>query len=186
MASPPQSQIIVVSSKNPTKIKATHQGFMRLLPADYEFRGISVPSEVPDQPFTDEETLRGAMNRVRNARAAEPDADFWVGLEGGVHVDPNDGGAIQSFAWVVVTGKGGRTGKARTSTYYLAAETAALLRKGMELGHADDLVFGKSNSKHHSGSVGILTDDVIDRTSYYAEAVVLALIPFKNPTLTFK
>jgi inosine/xanthosine triphosphatase len=180
------AQTIVVSSKNPNKIKAAHQGFMRLLPATYEVRGISVPSEVPDQPFTDAETLRGAMNRVRNARAAEPDADFWVGIEGGVHVDENDGDAIQSFAWVVVTGKGGRTGKARTSTYYLAEETAALLRKGMELGHADDEVFGKSNSKHHSGSVGLLTDDVIDRRSYYEDAVILALIPFKNPTLSFK
>ncbi|KAL6862754.1 hypothetical protein ACO1O0_002992 [Amphichorda felina] len=185
MATPPQPKTIVVSSKNPTKIKAAHQGFMRMLPADYEVRSVSVPSEVPDQPFTSEETLRGAMNRVRNARAADPDADFWVGIEGGVHVDPSDGGAIQSFAWVFITDKGGRTGKARTSTYYLAEETAALLRQGMELGHADDQVFGKSNSKHHSGSVGILTDDVIDRRSYYEEAVILALIPFKNSALTF-
>ncbi len=30
------------------------------------------------------------------------------------------------------------------------------------------------------GAVGIVTDDVIDRTKCYTEAIVLALIPFKN------
>jgi len=33
--------------------------------------------------------------------------------------------------------------------------------------------------------VGILTDDAVDRAGYYTQAVVLALIPFKNPKLTF-
>jgi non-canonical (house-cleaning) NTP pyrophosphatase len=31
----------------------------------------------------DEETLQGARNRVRNARAMLPGADFYCGLEGG-------------------------------------------------------------------------------------------------------
>ncbi len=180
------SKTIVVSSKNPKKIEAAHKGFMRILPDSYEVRGVTVPSEVPDQPMTDEETLLGAKNRVRNARKAEPDADFWIGLEGGIHVNDSDGGAIQSFAWVVVEGKDGRIGKARTATYYLAEETAALIREGLELGHAEDKVFGQSNSKHQGGSVGLLTGGLITRGSYYEDAVVLALIPFKNTKLTFK
>jgi non-canonical (house-cleaning) NTP pyrophosphatase len=53
----------------------------------------------------------------------------------------------------------------------------------MELGHADDLVFNKSNSKQENGAVGILTENVIDRAEFYKQAVILALIPFKNPTL---
>ena len=59
------------------------------------------------------------------------------------------------------------------------------MRQGIELGHADDQVFGRSNSKQQNGSVGLLTGDVVDRTAYYVQAVILALIPFKNPTLTF-
>jgi len=31
----------------------------------------------------------------------------------------------------------------------------------------------------------MLTGDVIDRKGYYIQAVILALIPFKNPGLTF-
>ncbi|OAQ62652.1 NTPase [Pochonia chlamydosporia 170] len=187
------AKVVVVASKNPVKIGAARDGFARMFPTlTFDVRATSVPSGVPDQPFTDEETLQGALNRARNARDVEPNADYWIGLEGGVDGGEADDGPIQSFAWIVVVGKGKdgdgngeRVGKARTSTYYLPEETAKLLRDGMELGHADDLVHGRTNSKHKSGSVGILTDDVVNRQSYYSEAVVLALIPFKNVRLTF-
>ncbi|KAJ6443472.1 NTPase [Purpureocillium lavendulum] len=223
------ASVVIVSSKNPVKIGAARQGFAQMFPgAGFDIRGLSVPSGVPDQPFSDQETLDGATNRANNARAAAPDADYWVGIEGGVddgarHADDPQaaagagagagaareqgthhhqgsaagadgmtaaataaaGGPIESFAWVVVVGKDGRVGRARTAAYYLPEETAKLLREGMELGHADDLIHGRTNSKQHSGSVGILTDDAVDRAGYYTQAVVLALIPFKNPKLTF-
>jgi inosine/xanthosine triphosphatase len=181
MASP--QKVIVVSSKNPVKIKAARQGFTTLLPADYDIKEISVPSGVPEQPFSDKETLQGALNRVQNARNALPDADYWVGIEGGVD---NYDEAILNFAWIVVTDRNGQTGKARTASYYLPEESAQLLREGMELGHADDKVFGRVNSKQQSGSVGLLTDNVVDRAAFYTQAVILALIPFKNSKLTFK
>jgi len=53
----------------------------------------------------------------------------------------------------------------------------------MELGEADDRVFERSNSKQTNGAIGLLTGNVIDRTTLYAPAVVFALIPFKNPEL---
>ncbi|MEM6529629.1 MAG: DUF84 family protein, partial [Chloroflexota bacterium] len=59
------------------------------------------------------------------------------------------------------------------------------VRGGMELGDADDIVFGRSNSKQQTGSVGLLTGDALTRETYYLHAVVLALIPFKNPAFTF-
>lgn len=179
-------KVVIITSKNPVKIKAAKEGFKALLPSSetYEFRPLSVPSNVPDQPFSDAETLLGASNRVANAREAEPDADFWVGIEGGV--DNHDGG-ILNFAWVVVASReSGRTGKARTSAYYLPEESVTLLREGLELGQADAKVFGKSDTRSGSGSVGLLTDDVVDRAGFYTQAVILALIPIKNAGLTFK
>jgi non-canonical (house-cleaning) NTP pyrophosphatase len=53
----------------------------------------------------------------------------------------------------------------------------------MELGDADDVVFGRTNSKQENGAVGLLTENVIDRTAYYVQALILALIPFKNSVL---
>jgi non-canonical (house-cleaning) NTP pyrophosphatase len=53
----------------------------------------------------------------------------------------------------------------------------------MELGHADDIVFGRNNSKQQTGAVGILTREVITRAEYYSHGGVLALIPSLNPGL---
>jgi non-canonical (house-cleaning) NTP pyrophosphatase len=92
-----------------------------------------------------------------------------------------DGTDMQAFAWAVVKSKGGTYGKARTGTFILPSKVAELVLGGMELGHADDVVFGRSNSKQESGAVGLLTRDMISRTSYYTEALTLALIPFINP-----
>ncbi|KAH8803407.1 inosine triphosphate pyrophosphatase-like protein [Xylogone sp. PMI_703] len=181
------SKQLIIASKNPVKIAAALEGFQRMFPDNtYTTQGISVPSGVPEQPFTDAETLQGALNRAQNAREQQPQADFWVGIEGGVEDTPDQlAGTLQSFAWVVVINSEGRIGKARTAMFYQPEEVAKLVRGGMELGHADDVVFGKSNSKQHNGSVGLLTDDVIGREAYYVQAVILALIPFKNERLTF-
>ncbi|KAJ4259583.1 hypothetical protein NW762_007513 [Fusarium torreyae] len=175
-------QTVIVASNNIPKIKATREGFTQMLPGSYDFQGLSVDSNVSDQPFSDDETLRGATNRAQNAKAAKPEADFWVGVEGGV--EPHDE-SICSFAWIVIIGKDGKVGKARTSAYFLSEKTCQLLKEGVELGHADDQVFGQTNSKNKQGSVGILTGGVVDRAAYYTQAVILALIPFRNTSLAF-
>ena len=76
---------IIVASTNPVKIEAARQGFARIFPdAALDVSGISVPSGVGDQPMSDAETLLGARNRADNARDARPNADYWVGMEGGL------------------------------------------------------------------------------------------------------
>ena len=40
------------------------------------------------------------------------------------------------------------------------------------------LFLKRNDSKKKNGAVGILTNNLIDRTKYYEEAVVLSLIPF--------
>jgi inosine/xanthosine triphosphatase len=173
---------IVVASENPVKLQAASNGFRRMFPLEqFDVSGISVPSGVSAQPMTGEETLHGALYRVGQARKRITDADYWVGIEGGV--EENDG-EMEVFAWVVVLSPY-QTGKSRTATFYLPQEVTKLVRQGVELGEADDRVFGRSNSKQQNGSVGLLTDDVITRLTYYEHAVILALVPFKNQHLTF-
>ena len=129
--------------------------------------------------MSDEETRKGAFNRAARAKKELPDADFWVGLEGGIEVSGTEMGAM---AWIVIL-SAGKTGKARTGTFFLPKQVVKLIREGKELGEADDIVFGHSNSKQKGGAVGLLTQNTIDRTSLYSEAVLLALIPFKNADL---
>ena len=169
---------IVVASKNPVKVNATDLGFRTYFDV-IEVRGVSVESGVSDQPKSDEETLKGALNRVENARKAFSDADFWVGIEGGLTVRNND---IEAFAWIVIL-SGEETGKSRTTTFQLPGKVAELIAKGYELGEANDILFQQENSKQKTGAVGLLTGNKINRTVLYKQAVELALVPFLNPEL---
>jgi inosine/xanthosine triphosphatase len=167
---------VIVASKNPVKISATKIAFEKVFSNEtFEFESVSVSSEVSDQPTSGEETLKGAINRVNNASKLI-DAAYYVGLEGGIEKINEE---MKAFAWIVVKNNN-LIGKAKTGTFFLPKQIAKLIDQGKELGEADDIVFKKKNSKQKNGSVGILTNNIIDRKSYYSEAVVLALIPFKN------
>ena len=168
---------IVVTSLNPVKQEAVKNGFLRTFPGNVlTVECVSVSSGVSDQPMSDRDTRLGAVNRVRQAKKAMPNADFWVGVEGGC--DWIDGQMV-AFAWVVVHSQC-RRGSARTALFQLPPLVQSLIEKGMELGDADDQVFGQKNSKQKSGAVGLLTGDVVTRTNLYEQAVILALVPFRN------
>lgn len=172
---------IIVASTNPAKINAALDGFLRMFPEEeFDVQGVSVESGVSDQPMSDQETFQGALNRATNAKKAVADADFYVGLEGGIEAKGDD---MEAFAWMIVISKEDKVGKGRTGVFFLPPQVAALIHEGKELGEADDIVFKKQNSKQANGAVGILTNDVITRTAYYSGAMVLALIPFRNPEL---
>lgn len=171
---------IVIASTNPVKIESTRRGFERMFPGEpFTVRTVTVPSGVRGQPLSSAETLQGARQRVQAAAECLPQADYWVGIEGGIEWD-NDGAG--SFSWVVV--KAGETyGKSRTGLYYLPPQLAALIQSGKELGEANDIVFATSNSKQDRGAIGLLTNNVLDRIQLYEHAVILALVPFKNTAL---
>ncbi len=172
---------IIIASLNPAKINAVKMAFEQTFKnTAMQFEGVSVPSGVSDQPMTDEDTKQGAINRVNNAQQEIPNADFWVGLEGGIDMINED---MIAFAWMSIRDKSGYLSLTRTATFSLPPKIKDLVKGGMELGHADDLVFGKTNSKQANGAVGILTKDRITRDGYYKHALLLALIPFYNEEL---
>lgn len=93
-----QKMKIVVSSENPVKISAVKKGFKAFY-SEIEVESVLAGSGVSDQPLTDRETLLGARNRASEARKKIHDADFWVGIEGGVQSEDN---GLAAFAWVVI------------------------------------------------------------------------------------
>ena len=74
-------------------------------------------------------------------------------------------------------------GLAKTASFALPTRITELVEQGLELGDADDKVFKRVKSKHGSGTVGILTDGLIDRSHYYEHALVMALAPWIRPDL---
>lgn len=174
----PDIQRVAVGSANPVKLAAARAVLAWAAPAA-EVAPHPVPSGVPDQPFGDEQTIAGARERARQARAAA-DADLGVGLEGGVVDGP---GGMRSCAWCVVVHRDGREGVGGSLAMPLPDAVAAMIRDGEELGHAMDRLVAERGTKHGKGAVGILTAGRIDRQAAYEVLVTYALAPFVTPAL---
>ena len=169
---------VVVASQNPVKIRSVTEGCAQMFAGETcAVSGVSVSSGVSDQPMSDADTYTGAVNRAHAVRLLYPDADYCVGIEGGLEEKE---GEFEVFAWIVVLGKDGRMGKGRSATFFLPPPIAEHIQAGKELGQATDLVFNETDTKLHKGTVGILTAGAIDRTAYYVQPVIMALMPFKN------
>ena len=175
---------VVVGSTNPVKIAAVRVVLERI-GARARVDGIAVASGVRDQPVGDDETIRGATQRAR-AVLAETDAEFAVGLEGGV-VDARGVAAgarvMRTCAWAAVVARDGRVGTGGSLAMTLPARVATLVRDGVELGHAMDRVTGGHDTKRGAGAVGILTAGLVDRQRAYEALVAYALAPFLTPEL---
>ncbi|MHA7130587.1 inosine/xanthosine triphosphatase [Algoriphagus namhaensis] len=171
------SSLLVVGSKNPVKIACAENAFVQAFEKPFTATGVSAASEVSAQPIGSEETLLGARNRIKNSKIQFPEAQYWVGIEGGV---AEDEWGMYAFAWICIENNHGVRSQAKTGTFYLPPAVVRLIKSGMELGHADDLVFKDENSKQKGGSVGLLTKGKLSRAEYYSSAILLALIPFLN------
>jgi len=172
---------IAVGSKNPVKVEATRRAFEAAFGA-VEISAHDVPSGVRDQPWGDDETRRGAATRAVGALAAAA-ADYGVGLEGGVR-DAASGGLDSVGCMAIVRASDRRQSVARTASFPLPPRVARLLRgdepgyPAMELGAADDLVFGEVGSKRRGGAVAKATNGLVERAGYYEHALLCALAPF--------
>ncbi len=168
---------IIIASYNPVKIKATLNGFQKMFTHEqFEIASVSVSSDVNDQPTSNYETLLGAKNRVNSAFESAADADFWVGIEGGIE---EQNGEMAAFAWVVIKSKE-LMGRSKSGTFFLPKKVAQMIHEGKEMGLVNDIIFKQKNSKQNNGAIGILTQNVIDRIQLYEHAIILALVPFKN------
>lgn len=201
---------IAVGTTNPCKVEAVKIAFESVFDVPIAIDTYSVESGVSDQPFGDEETRIGAYNRARSALigsiSADKKADFGVGLEGGVHKgkNPIDGSQeLWCMAYMCILGTNSELclscknpnstydskgevkevlGEAKSASFKLPSSIVKLvLEEKMELGHADDAVFQRVNSKHGQGTVGMLTSGKITRALYYDHALKQALIPFIWP-----
>ena len=175
---------LAVGSKNPVKINSAKSGFEQMF-ADHTFtaEGFDVPSGVSDQPMSDKETLKGATNRANRVRELAPDVDYAIGIEGGIDTIDN---MLFAYAWMVVIDSTGRIARGRSGSFALPPKVKELVDAGLELGHANDEIFQKHNSKQAGGAVGSLTGGVVSRQSLYEHAMVLTLAAFRRREMFFE
>lgn len=171
---------IAVGSLNPVKIEATKLAFEKVWPSEvWTLTGYAVPSKVPDQPLSDEETITGAKNRAR-AALEKSQADYGVGIEGGLqHI----GGQWFDCGWVAVVSRVRDVGIGSSARIITPPKMMEKILAGKELGEVIDDFFKTSNAKQLNGHFGLMTNNAITRTSGYVDGVIMALARFLHPQL---
>ena len=165
---------VIVASLNPAKINAVKSAFEAVFTQqEFDFKGVAVESGVADQPMSNDETHRGALTRVANAKKQHSDGDYYVGLEAGIE------GSF-TFAWMGIESHTQR-GESRSASLMLPPVVLEKLQHANELGDVMDEVFATDNIKQKGGAIGLLTHNRLTRSSVYQQALILALIPFVNP-----
>lgn len=155
---------IIIGSKNPTKIRAVQDVFSAA-----EITVLDVPSNVSPQPFSDEETRRGAINRATQCARSSLDA-IGIGLEGGVmYIDQQlylcNWGALVTPNEKIYTASGARI--------LLPKDIAIELKMGSELGHLMDDYALKTEVSKKEGAIGIFTNNLITRKEMFKHVVKL-------------
>lgn len=162
---------VIVGSKNAAKVAAVQQGVGLYWPG-VTVRGEDVASGVSNQPLGHEETLTGALNRARAAKALG--ADLGVGLEGGV-VEIH--GTPVMMGYVAVT-DGQREVVVPTNGTPLPQSWGKALADGAEL--RPYVIEAGLPYDYATGVIGTLTNGKVRRDQGFALALQSALVPWVN------
>lgn len=125
-----------------------------------------------EQPFSDEETVLGAVNRARNALRLVK-ADIGIGLEGGV-VETGHG-LFFLCNWGALTDGSGDPVIAGGARIRLPDEFLAPLKAGQELAEVMDSYTKQHNIRSGPGAIGIFTSGMVSRQEMFTHIVRMLL-----------
>ncbi len=172
---------VLMATKNPGKIEGAKQAFERFFD-NVEIEGVSVNSDVGDQPIN-EEILQGAKNRVRNLKIyAENNnikADFFVSSEAGITDLLGDWIDINC---VVVESKDGLQSVGTSQGFPIPDKYIDEIKK-TELGKVMDKIFSGKDLGKGKGGISFLTKNEVSRIDLTKNAFIMALTKHINGDL---
>ncbi len=174
--------IIAVGSTNPTKIKPVEEVFNNYF-GNVEVIGTAVDSGVSEQPMSDDEAYRGALSRATQAIKSVKDADYGVGVEGGLR--KTSYGWIENSMVVIIDTKG-KVGIGNSAGIVLPESIIALIQKGATLEEAIDTLCGTEKIGEGIGMFGVMTNEYVTRAEGVRHGVAFALARFLHPEMYVK
>ena len=169
---------VLIGTNNQGKVEGAKQAFEKFY-KDVKVEGISVSSDVSDEPVNDE-IYRGASNRVNNlikySKENNIDVDFYVGVESGI---TNQLGKWCIIQIAVVKDKSGYESFG-TGPAFPVPEKYVDEIINTDLGILMDKIFKGNGLKNEKGGIAHLTNDVITRYDLTREAIIMALTEFIN------
>ena len=169
---------ILMGTKNPGKREGAKQAFEKYFD-NVEIEGISVNSNVGDQPIN-EEILQGAKNRVMNLKEYainnSIEADFYISSEAGI--TNLLGEWIDINAVVVEDSKGYQS--VGTSQGFPIPDKYIDEIKETELGKVMDKIFSGKELGKGKGGISFLTKNEVSRIDLTKNAFIMALTSHIN------
>lgn len=170
---------ILMATKNPGKIQGAKEAFEKYF-NNVEIEGISVESNVSNQPFN-EEIFEGAKNRVKNlkeyAKENNIQADFYIASEAGIQ-------NLLSEEWidinaVVIEDKNGFQSVGMSQGFQIPNKYIKDIKE-TELGQVMDKIFSKNELGKGKGGISFLTHGDTTRVDLTRNAFIMALTPHIN------
>ncbi len=164
---------VAVGSTNKVKIDAVRNIFTQAFGL-VEMVSIEPDRTVPNQPV-EENTIKGAIQRARSAME-KTRADYAVGIEAGLffnkvlkrHLD---------IQYCAIIDSGGKMTVGHGPGFEYPPEVVKAVLEGGTVGDTMSRLTEIEKIGHNMGSVGYLSDGMIDRTALTEIAVLMALIP---------
>ncbi len=168
---------INVGSQNNVKIGAVAE-ILRDYPhlKDATVHAVETNSEVSSQPKSLDETIRGAMNRAKNAYQ---NCDYSIGLESGLmQVPRTKSGYMDVCVCAIYDGKEFHLGLSSAWEFPKKEVMDLIVNEGLDMNEASHRAGLTKNQKIGSaeGVIGILTKGRLNRKEYTKEALRAALI----------
>ncbi len=164
---------IVVASQAEPKLNAVREACTNLHLNISTLKGVSAPSGINDQPCGDEETARGAHNRLAHAEAAEPGADLYIAIENGVRSDGHD--RWFDFGVIMISD---RTKMVTTHSMALEIPTSVIetvKQRGFNNTTIGKIMMELGETQHHQDPHKELTQGLFPRQKILSLAIELAL-----------
>ena len=172
---------ILIGTKNPGKIEGAREAFEKYFD-NVEIEGISVNSEVGDQPIN-KEILKGAKNRVKNlkkyAKENQIKADFYISSEAGI---TNLLGEWIDINAVVIEDSKGLQSIGTSQGFPIPDKYIEEIKK-TELGKVMDKIFSGKELGKGKGGISFLTKNEVTRIDLTRNAFIMALTKYINDDL---
>ena len=172
---------IIICTENKAKMQAMQEVINRVWP-DAELIGEKFSSDVHEQPISEDEGIRGAINRASHAQEKYLAADYFIGMEG--FVDTNNYGMFLAGA-VAILDKDGKVGIGISAKMLLPSFIKKKIEEGHELGPLikDLMNDAEDNIRQYDGTNGILSKGLYNRVDEFKNAAECALARFQSSEL---
>lgn len=149
-----------------------------VLPIYYEIVPVDVKSGVVDQPLNEDTTIKGAVNRAKNAAGSSQEYEFAIGLEGGLE-------KINNLYYLVcvaaLVDQRGDIYIGISNKLPLPREVSECIERGEQFGVVirEFMKNIQNNSLNNSTQLIEYIQELIDRKKSFSMALSTALFAFK-------